>query len=355
LRPANATGAADWTNNRPETREAPNMKMPPVVAAIAACGLAAAAQAQSSASIYGLMDIGAGRLQAAGAPSVWRADSGNMTTSFLGFRGNEDLGGGLKVKFAIEQFLRVDTGAAGRFDGDSFWARNSFVGFEGNFGSSTLGRNTTPLFVSTLAFNALGDSFAFSPSIRHYFAGAVLADTGWNNSIRYISPAQSGVTYSLMANLGEGTGPGKNLSLSALYFAGPLGATAAWQSVRNGAVGAPTGFDRQTTFQFGASYSVGAVKLFGQYGQVKTIAAVQTNTTLYSLSAAVLAGGGSVLVAYGNANAQAGAASTTRKTLSLGYDYDLSKNTDLYAVYMNDKATALSPGNTFAAGIRARF
>jgi predicted porin len=347
--------APEWSNNRSETAEDPTMTKLSLAAAIAACALAGTAQAQSSASVYGLLDIGVGQFQSAGADKVWRADSGNMTTSFLGFRGSEDLGGGLKAKFVIEHFLRVDQGAAGRFDGDAFWARNAFVGLEGSFGSSTLGRNTTPLFVSTLAFNAFGDSFSFSPSIRHYFLGAVLADTGWNNSIRYISPNLSGTTINAMANLSEGGGNGKNMSMSALYFAGPLGFAAAWQSVKNGAAGAPAGFGKQSAYQFGASYDLEVAKLFGQYGQVKTYAAADTKTTLYSFSASVPVGLGAVLLAYGSAEDETGSASATRKTLSVGYDYNLSKNTDVYAVYMNDKATGLSAGNTFAAGIRSKF
>jgi hypothetical protein len=71
--------------------------------------------------------------------------------------------------FALNSFLRADNGAAGRFNGDAFWARDAYVGLSGAFGTSLLGRNTTPLFVSTLLFNAFGDSFAFSPSIRQLF------------------------------------------------------------------------------------------------------------------------------------------------------------------------------------------
>ena len=93
-----------------------------------------AALAQSNVSLYGLMDMSAGQFQPPGAAKVWRADSGNMTTSFIGFKGSEDLGGGLNAVFRIEHFLRTDQGAAGRFNGDAFWARNAFAGFQGAFG-----------------------------------------------------------------------------------------------------------------------------------------------------------------------------------------------------------------------------
>ncbi len=48
-----------------------------------------------------------------------------MTTSFLGFKGREDLGGGLAANFSLEHFLRADNGEAGRFNGDAFWARSA--------------------------------------------------------------------------------------------------------------------------------------------------------------------------------------------------------------------------------------
>jgi predicted porin len=327
----------------------------PLAAAALLGSLASGALAQSSVSIYGLMDMSAGQFQAPGAEKTWRAESGNMTTSYLGFRGTEDLGGGVKARFQIEHFLRLDAGAAGRFNGDAFWARNANVGLEGGFGSTTLGRNTTPLFVSTLIFNAFGDSFGFSPSIRHYFLGAVLGDTGWNNSIRYGSPNFSGFTFTGLANLTEGSGVSKNLGANLLYFGGPFAATVAWQKVGNGIPAVPAGFDGQTAWQLGGSYDLKVVKLFAQLGETKTDATVETKTKLYSLSASVPLGTGNVLAAYGNAKATTGTVDTTRKTLSVGYDYFLSKSTDVYAVAMNEKLTGLDAGNTFAVGIRLRF
>ena len=147
--------------------------------------LAGAAHAQSSVSLYGLLDMSVGRFQAPGAAASKGVDSGNMSTSYFGLKGNEDLGGGLGAVFAIESFLRGDTGASGRFNGDVFWARSAYVGLSSNsLGTVTMGRNTTSLFVNTLIFNAFGDSFGFSPSIRHTFtSGTVTGDTGWADSI----------------------------------------------------------------------------------------------------------------------------------------------------------------------------
>jgi len=331
------------------------------LAAASLCSLGPAAQAQN-VTLYGLFDMSGGMFQEPGSPRVWKAESGKMSTSFIGFKGTEDLGGGLKAKFAINHFIRLDSGSTGRFDGDAFWARDAYVGLSGAFGTTVYGRNTTPLFVSTLLFNAFGDSFGFSPSIRQLFTPApgmlpFFGDTGWNNSMAYASADNGAATFTLLANLGEGPpgARGKNLSANVLYFNGPLGATAVWQQVKNGAFGTPADWQHQVTLQLGASYALAAVKLFGQYTHVKTRASENTKTTLYSFGGSMALGAGKLLVQYGEAREASGGVDMNNKTLSVGYDYAVSKNTDLYAVYMNDKVSGLSGASTLAAGARLRF
>ncbi|EWS65322.1 Outer membrane protein (porin) [Hydrogenophaga sp. T4] len=71
------------------------------------------AQAQSSVSVYGLLDLSMGSTKAPGGSSVKTVDSGKMTTSYFGFGGKEDLGGGLSAVFKLESFMRAHTGARG--------------------------------------------------------------------------------------------------------------------------------------------------------------------------------------------------------------------------------------------------
>ena len=130
---------------------------PALLCAAAALAAPLAAKAQSNVSLYGLIDVSAGQFQTAGTAKLKKVDSGNMTTSFIGFQGKEDLGDGLSAIWKLEGFVRVDSGASGRFAGDTFFSRNAYVGLQGKLGTVTVGRNTTPLFVSTLIFNALGD------------------------------------------------------------------------------------------------------------------------------------------------------------------------------------------------------
>ena len=295
--------------------------------------LASVAHAQSNVSVFGLLDVSVGRTQAPGGAASNAMNSGKMTTSHLGFRGVEDLGGGVSTVFALEQFLRPDTGSAGRFNGDTFWARNAYLGFNGGFGSFQMGRITTPLFVNTLRFNPFGDSFGFSPSIRHYFAsGTVTGDTGWSESALYTSPKFGNLTLQAHGAFSGGDG-GSNSGLSAQYFDGPVGLAANWQKVRKGATTADT-----TTWQLSGSYDFKLAKVFLQHGRVDN----DTTGNEYKITgigASIPVGEpGKILMQWGQIDPKSGA---KRTTVSVGYDHNLSKRTDVYGVYMSDKLSGL--------------
>eukprot|EP00952_Eustigmatos_sp_NYUAD-ZCMA_P007713 32493-Eustigmatos_ZCMA.PRE.1 len=104
-----------------------------------------AVNAQSAVQIYGLFDMSIGSTKAPGGTSVAGVDSGKLSTSYYGFSGTEDLGGGLSAQFKLESFFRGDTGEQGRFGGDAQFARTSSVGLSHKeFGSINIGRTTTP-------------------------------------------------------------------------------------------------------------------------------------------------------------------------------------------------------------------
>lgn len=316
-----------------------------------ACLVASAplAHAQGNVSTYGLLDLSVGRFQAPGGAAVTGVESGKMTTSHLGFRGTEDLGNGLSAVFVLEHFLRANTGSAGRFDADTFWARNAYVGINGSSGSVHLGRITTSLFVNTLLFNPFGDSFGFSPSIRHYFtSGTVTGDSGWSDSVRYTSPKFGGATFTAHAALKDGNGNGgRNTGVSGVYFNGPVGISAAWQKVEKGSAVADT-----TTGQLGGSYDFKVVKAFVQYGQVHNDTTGNKHK-ITGLGAAVPTGDlGKALLQWGQIDPKTGA---KRTTISVGYDHNLSKRTDLYGIYMSDKLSGLATGNSYGVGVRHRF
>lgn len=336
----------------------------------AVCASITSAHAQSSVQLYGLLDASLGQFQNSGGLKVRRLDSGNLATSYIGFKGSEDLGGGLRANFALESFLLLDTGGQSRVPGvDAFWARNAYVGFSGGFGSVRLGRTAPPLFVSTLLFNALGDSFGYSPSIRQYYNAPygtpLVGDSGWNNAIAYYTPSVGGLTASVLVSAGEGaaTSKGHNQGANVLYFGGPVTFTAAYQKVEvQGTLGRPiaafAGFGSQSAYQFGASYDAKFAKFYAQYGVIDTKATKDVKAKNLNLSASVPLGSlGTVLVAYGVSDITTAGSSITRKSkmATLAYDYQLSKRTDVYAVAMADGYTGLKRGDTFAVGVRHNF
>ncbi len=339
--------------------------------ALAAAGLlaAAGAQAQSSVQLYGLVDLSVGQFQTAGSAKLKRLDSGNMSTSYFGFKGTEDLGGGLKAGFTLDSFLLADVGGAGRVPGvDAFWARNANVSLSGNFGMLRLGRMGPPMFVSSLLFNSYGDSFGYSPTIRQYYSSPhgtpLVGDSGWNNGIGYTTPRLGGLTANVLVAAGEGsaTAKGPNIGANLLYFAGPLAFTVAWQKVEaQGTLGRPIsafpGFSSQSAMQFGASYDLKVAKLFVQYGSIDTKATRKVETKTLNLSASVPMGSGALLAAYGSSETTTAgiAGKPESEMLTLGYDYRLSKRTDVYALYMSDKYTGKSSGTTLAVGVRHTF
>lgn len=312
-----------------------------------------------SAVLYGLVDASGSRTKPIGPfGHESQLDSGNMTPSFIGFRGSEDLGGGVRAVFRLESYVRVDTGATGRTGNDTFWSRDSNVGLSGAFGTTVLGRSVTPLYLTTVNFNPFGESFGFSPSLRQYYAGAVLGDRSWNNSIAYASNPTSPLRINFAANLPEGTAgaDGRNYGGSASYITGPFAAAVAVERIKNSGLGVPAGFSRQVAAQASATYDFKFVRVYGQVGHVSTHADDDAKTTLYQLGVAVPIGNGLILAAYGHSKAKNDVAlDSTDRTSSIGYDYFLSKNTDIYAAALYEKASRLSSGNTIAGGVRLRF
>ena len=129
---------------------------------------ATGAQAQSSVQLMGLTDVFVGSMKNAGdAGSSKVVNSGGMTTSWFGFKGTEDLGGGLRANFALTSFIKVDSGIQGRFANDTFFSRDANVGLSDSWGTVTVGRGLAPNFLPSIMSNPLGDSFTFAPLILH--------------------------------------------------------------------------------------------------------------------------------------------------------------------------------------------
>lgn len=265
---------------------------------------------------------------------------------------------------AMTGFLRMDTGASGRFTNDTLFSRDASISLTGGFGSVLAGRGVAPNFLPTVIFNPFGDSFAFSPLILHTnvglrnatgWASNVASDTGWSSQLVYGSPTVGGLRANLHYQLVDVAGASgkKNVGANAFYSAGPLGLTAFYEKsqLSNPVLAALAGGATRTNWMLGGSYDAGVVKGFLTYGETKsslTIAKAKTTT----LGAAVPVGSGKVLAALANTRGMGGA---TRDTVTVGYDHFLSKRTDVYANLMHDKVSGFTSGTSLGVGVRHRF
>lgn len=244
--------------------------------AVAVLGaIAGAAQAQSAVTIYGILDTGITYANKVPTPDnssndkKFSVDSGVIQGSRLGFKGVEDLGGGLKALFQLEAGLHNDTGAL----------KKSVVGLSGNFGSILLGRQTDVLNDLTGAVDHNMDrleGIRTNNSIRY---------TSTKNSIRYNTPNVAGFTGSLIYGFGEAAGQtsnGQSFSLGGQYANGPLGLRAAYYESKKGTTSSDTsnsnskefkvgkpGDTALRIFSLGSSYQAGLARLYGNWSLVK--------------------------------------------------------------------------------------
>ena len=258
--------------------------MKKTVLALAAIAASSAAFAQSSVTLYGVVDASVESVKGntAGQSTTFnRVSSGNLATSRLGFKGVEDLGGGLKARFGLEGTLLNDTGAAGVGTGNpsvtSLFDREATVGLTGNFGSIDFGRQNILGVLSVgmadpmgLAFAATSPNVLFSAMNNSAVYGAYGANGSGtalrqNNSVRYVSPSWSGFGFALMRGFGEQPGDSQRSSyqgVSAFYNAGALNVAGAFARMKNA-----TNTDLLKSHAIGVKYTLPRVVLKGTYSE----------------------------------------------------------------------------------------
>lgn len=322
--------------------------------------------AQSNVTIYGQVDAYVAGVKTIGQEQrTWAQGGGGMQTSFLGIKGTENLGGSLRAIFMLESYYRPDTGGAGRYNGDAFFSRGAYVGLQGDWGSIKLGRIATPYWISTISFNPFGSSFVFSPAIyQSYFgngsvAAPLLGDSAWSNSAMYTSPTFSGFTANVLYAFGEAPGDSgkKKMGGNLMYNQGPVAATLAYQEVDFSATPSDLGpaFDKQRAVFAGVSYNFEVAKVFGHFQQLDNkLSSGDLKRNSGQLGVSVPLAGGSVLASYAYMKTT-GTTENNRRSWALGYDYPLSKRTDIYSAYYRDSVTGLSAGDTLGFGIRHYF
>jgi len=329
--------------------------------ALAVLAASGASFAQSSVTVYGILDLWVGSLDD-GATSTTLLDSGGVNTNRWGLKGSEDLGGGLKAHFNLEQAFKSDTGAAG--DATLAFARQSWVGFSGGFGEVRVGRTTTPFDDISGASDALFDS-ALSPMYGVGAPNDLFASANYisrpNNTIFYQAPDFGGFSGAISYSLDENAvGAASVTSLNLTYGAGPVAVQLGYQTedIDNTAL-LP---DDYSVVRLGGSYDFGVAKVMANYGKATSIGnQAGYDATDYQIGADFPVGPVVVVsVSYAKSDDSnpAGVFEESRDGYGIGATYTLSKRTFLYGGYQAvTTETAVGDVDTslFAVGINHRF
>jgi predicted porin len=346
-------------------------------AVLATCGLVATmapAAAQSNATVYGLIDGAVEHYTNADAAgnSVTRMPSlgGGMFPSRLGFRGTEDLGGGLKAVFALENGFAPDTGTIGQ--GGRLFGRQAFVGLAGAWGQLTLGRNYNMMTISTYDIDLFGPSQYGVGSLDSF-----IPNGRSDNSLAYkgtFNGLTVGATYSLGRDTSAAGGPagtncaGENgadkqacreWSVLLRYDVGAFAVVGAYDRLRGGATasgGLNTSAKDDSRFHLGALAKLGDWKLGG--GAIirnNEGNAVTPRSNLYYIGAAYRITPSITIDGQVGKLDYRDSANDTRQFMVRGV-YDLSKRTAVYAAAgrIDNNGTAaltLTAGGTVGAGL----
>jgi len=304
---------------------------------------AGAASAQSSLTVFGIVDLSANSVKN-GSVTQKFLGSNQLNSNRLGFRGTEDLGGGMSASFWLEGGMANDTGTGGSSGAYGF-ERRSTLSLSGGFGEVRLGRDYTNTFTNVASFDAYGangfGNFAniYASTPAGLGSGATTAVRA-NNMVGYFTPGNLGGLYaSAQIAAGEGVKGNKYTGFRAGYAAGPVDVAVAMSQTDVAAA------DKFKVFNIGASYNLGVAKILAQYDQRKFGALKYTS---YQLSTSVPLGQGEFRASYAKGNAEGGTTSANdANLLGLEYIYNLSKRTALYTQYgrlSNKGASAITLG-----------
>ncbi|HJV84083.1 MAG TPA: porin [Noviherbaspirillum sp.] len=330
--------------------------------------LAGTASAQSNVTVYGVLDI-ALNVADNGASANSRTislDNGTQLPSRIGFKGVEDLGGGLSASFQLENGFNSDSGAitqTGRLFGRQAW-----VGLNGAFGSVKFGRQWAPLFLALAEIDPFEVGLAGDASLM-FGSGTYPLRT--DNTVNYSLPAMNGLTGQVSYILGEtpgSTSANRQYGVGLGYANGPINVQFGYHNANstNTTVAPATVADAKHLL-LGGVYDFGVVKAHLGYGDStrdSTVAgsAVKDRNWMAGLSAPI--GVGTLMFSYIRNNVR-NVANADSTMLALGYSHALSKRTSVYTSYSHtsNEANAAMGGaaangndtSLFNVGIRHKF
>lgn len=325
------------------------MKRTLMVAAIAALATGSAF-AQSSVTIYGRANVSIEQQDADGAKTTKLQNN----ASRIGFKGTEDLGGGLSAGFVLEHGFNIDTGTPN----GAFWGRQSEVNLSSKaFGTLRLGNFTSEAYYATADYISMHnhDTGTSSDALYAY----VSRNT---NKVAYRLPEfVKGLQLEGAVSLGEGNGRIRTYDFAANYQLGALALGAGYEKA-----------GEANQFAIRALYEVGPF-VFGAYvqrdengyaakdattGEVVPATALGNRTT-FRLSGMYALGASEFHLNFGAAGDYSKLDGSDANQVTVAYNYNLSKRTKVYAFYtqVSDSANKVYGGdfNSFAVGLRHNF
>jgi predicted porin len=344
--------------------------------AIALALAAPAAFAQSSVTIYGIVDLDGQYLS--GHSKQVLVTSGGQSGSRLGFKGTEDLGSGYFADFVLEGGLNVDTGSSGQ--GGALFGRQAFGALRTPFGNASAGRQYSSIYTQTGDFSEFANtSIGATTAVIGGFAGgyepirgssssATTTSTATgselngsparvNNSFRYTTPTFGGVKASVLYGAGEVVGgtEGTRLFDYSLRYTG-YGLDAFVSYVDDKAGNATNVLNSRTnvgTTTISAMYTIDAFKVMGGFMNVNDKRPADQDGKGFWLGGDYKLGQ-HVFRAQWVENKPNAKTTTLGKTdaIGVGYEFDFSKRTDLYTSFTHFKNDA-SPSGTFTGRIGA--
>lgn len=319
-------------------------------------GLAGGVHAQTEVTATGVLDFSYGRFEPSGLYREFRFNHNSLSATFVGLTAKHGLDDGWTPGITLETFIRPQEFKTGRRDNDPLLSRNAFAFLNSNYGTLRIGRLQTTLFDTTTRFNALGNSAAFSPAIRHVFTSgnleSVQGDFYWNRGVSYTSPSLEGVTTNLMYAKGRHEQRGDYSGASVVLSRGLFAAAVSAQNVYvYDGINDPT---REATWQLGATYNFGIARVFGLHTRIRDTG-LDVNSKLSSAGVSIPVGPGSLLMQMGVAHAIGPAVDRKHTSSAAAYLYPYTSQTDLYVIAMDDRVRGQTRGLSQALGLRMKF
>jgi predicted porin len=341
------------------------------LAALIIGGFAAQAQAQSNVTIYGIVDAGIVAERGGVNGSVNKVTSGVGSASRLGFRGNEDLGGGNSAIFVIESGVKIDTGE--QDTAGVFAQRQAYVGLKSKeLGTVTLGRQYTMLYN---AVSQVMDPFGagYAGSAKNLFPTAGIL-TRTSNAVVYNSPSFEGFGVDAEYALGEQAGDntaGRQFGFGLNYSNGPLNARLVYNNKNNdvAAVGTTPAVDKEDAKNtlLAVNYDFGVAKAFFGYEKdkgagsapipvanaygLKVAPKSSADSAVWLIGATVPVGSGNIVASYIHKDDKQNDQNANQ--YALGYLHSLSKRTTAYVAFAkikNKNGAGYTVGNNTEAG-----